>query len=282
MGDVQHKRVKLCIAIISVVALVMMVRVFCVSSHRLYTHSMENTLSKGDFVLVFKRWMLDAPSVGDVMLFKSPLYKDLLSAPIFLSRCVALPGDTFRVEDESHYLNNRMVLPSSQRMRTYTYPVKERAVLKKAMDELKIPYRANKKNDSLLSLTHAEYCTLSCMMAADTLLSLSDTTQLTYQVVVPQKGKTYVIDSISSFFYKEAILVETQGKARFEDGKLYLKGKELTHYRFEQDYFWFLSDNSEESVDSRHVGIVPEKQLTGRVFFCWYSADKAHRFKRVN
>ena len=103
----------------------------------------------------------------------------------------------------------------------------------------------------------------------------------TGMLVIPQKERAYRLDSLSLLACREAILNETDGKAVIRDGKLYIEGK-LTHFFFfQQDYYWFLSDNRTDAVDSRHIGVVPKEHLMGKLFFCWFSRDKNKRFKRL-
>lgn len=54
---------------------------------------------------------------------------------------------------------------------------------------------------------------------------------------------------------------ETDGKASFRDGKLYLDGRETNFFFFQQDYYWVLSDNTNEAVDSRHLGFIPADHI---------------------
>ena len=78
-----------------------------------------------------------------------------------------------------------------------------------------------------------------------------------YKLVVPRKGRAYRLDEAALVACKEAILAEAGRKGCFRDGKLYLDGRETAFFFFEQDYYWMLSDNVNESVDSRHLGFVP-------------------------
>ncbi len=70
--------------------------------------------------------------------------------------------------------------------------------------------------------------------------------------------------------------------AVFRDGKLYLDGRETTFFFFGQDYYWMLSDNVNESVDSRHLGFIPHDHIIGNAWLCWFSRDKQRIFKPVN
>ena len=103
-----------------------------------------------------------------------------------------------------------------------------------------------------------------------------------YMLIVPRKDRAYPLDAASLTACKEIIMQETDGKASFRDGKLYLDGRETNFFFFRQDYYWVLSDNTNEAVDSRHLGFIPADHIVGNAWLCWYSPDKQRIFKPVH
>ena len=103
-----------------------------------------------------------------------------------------------------------------------------------------------------------------------------------YQLTVPHKGRAYRLNPITLRACREAITAETDGKAVFRDGKLYLDGKETTFFFFKQDYYWVLSDNTNEGIDSRHLGFIPADHIIGNALFCWFSTNTKRIFKPVH
>lgn len=79
-----------------------------------------------------------------------------------------------------------------------------------------------------------------------------------------------------------AIMKETNGEAVVENGKLFIKGKEMDQFLFSEDYYWMLSDNVNDAVDSRKLGFVPASDITGNALFIWYSKDKHRIFRKVD
>ena len=104
----------------------------------------------------------------------------------------------------------------------------------------------------------------------------------TYELVVPQKGRAYRLNAAALTACREAIRAEAGDKAVFRDGKLFLDGRETDFFFFNQDYYWMLSDNANEAVDSRHLGFIPRNHIIGNAWFCWYSKDRQRIFKPVN
>ena len=68
-------------------ALVMGIRLFLVESLHLSTDSMETSLHQGDFVLLDKTPFGKQPKRNATMMFYSPLRKDTVHPPVFVSLC---------------------------------------------------------------------------------------------------------------------------------------------------------------------------------------------------
>lgn len=78
------------------------------------------------------------------------------------------------------------------------------------------------------------------------------------------------------------IQTEAGDKAVFRDGKLFLDGREAAFFFFDQDYYWMLSDNANEAIDSRHLGFIPRDHIIGNAWLCWYSKERQRILKPVN
>jgi len=81
-------------------------RTFVIQAYKIPTHSMEDSLLAGDFVLVNKYiYNFTDPKPGDIVVFKYPLNpsKD------FIKRCVAKEGQTVQVIDKDLYVDGKRV-----------------------------------------------------------------------------------------------------------------------------------------------------------------------------
>lgn len=100
------------LAVFLIIGGVWIVRKYVIGSYRISTDSMKEAVLAGDYVLVNKIQAKGTPGRNEVVLFYSPLQKDSAHPPIFLSRCVALPGDTIRKSGSSYRINRHLLPPS--------------------------------------------------------------------------------------------------------------------------------------------------------------------------
>lgn len=263
---------------------VMAVRYFCMESFHVSTDSMEVALHKGDYILVNKLPMKDNPGRNRVVLFTSPLLKDTLSSPLFLSRCIGMPGDTIRVGNEGYKVNGKLIPHSPRSLNRYIVTQAAQEELLGVQKRLNIPVRDLKEEEYglSLSLTSFEEYQLREELSDDANVRFIKDQAESYELIVPRKGRAYRLDASALTACREAILAEAGNKAVFRDGKLFLDGREASFFFFKQDYYWMLSDNINEAVDSRHLGFIPRDHVIGNAWFCWYSKERQRIFKSVN
>lgn len=263
---------------------VMAIRYFCMESFHVSTDSMEVALHKGDYILVNKLPMKDNPGRNRVVLFTSPLLKDTLSSPLFLSRCIGMPGDTIRVGNEGYKVNGKLIPHSPRSLNRYIVTQAAQEELLGIQKRLNIPVRDLKEEEYglSLSLTSFEEYQLREELSDDANVRFIKDKAESYELIVPRKGRAYRLDASALTACREAILAEAGDKAVFRDGKLFLDGREASFFFFKQDYYWMLSDNINEAVDSRHLGFIPRDHVIGNAWFCWYSKERQRIFKSVN
>ena len=261
---------------------VLCVRAFCIGSYRISTAAMENTLHRGDFVLVNKLPL--KPRRNQVILFTSPLIKDRADAPLLLSRCVALPGDTIQVSASGYSVNGTFYPRSPNALSAYLLEQGMKKTFLETLKELNIPLRDMKEGSTAFSLSLTSFEEYRIREELTEQMNRKFVRRETgdYRFVVPRKGQTYPLSEPFITACREAIRAETGERAEFRNKKLYIDGKEMLSFRFNRDYYWALSDNTNEAVDSRHLGFIPAGHIVGKAWFCWYSRDKERAFKKIN
>jgi signal peptidase I len=267
-------------AVISTVALV---KVFFLDSYNIKSDKMCETLKSGDYVLVNKMKSKNNPGKNRLVLYKSPLRQDIKHPPLFLGRCVALPGEIVRMEPDGFRVNGRILdnAPMMQSLFRIRKDVKEN--LLNTMELLHIPLR-DVQEDSvflMLRLNLHEKKSLSENLSQLVHIEMIDEYRNGYEFIIPQRNISIDINPVTLTVCKEAIMSEMGDAAVIKDDKLYINGKEASFYYFRHNYYWMMSENGKDGIDSRHLGLIPEDHIIGNVWFCWLSRDSKRFFRKI-
>lgn len=262
---------------------IFLIRYFLIQSYSISTTAMQDTLQPGDFVLVNKVPQKNNPGRNRVVLFASPLLKDKDNQPLFVGRCVGMPGDTLEVTAEGYLINGSFLPRPPQALNEYLIEGALTEKFSKITHDLKIPRRKREVKDCDLYtiLTSFEEYLIREELTPEENALFKQLIPETYRLVLPQKNNPYPLDSSTIEVFKNAILSEVGEGALFSDGKLFIQGKEKASFTFRQNYYWLLSDNSIEAVDSRYLGVIPQDHIKGNVWLRWFSKQQKQWFKFI-
>lgn len=267
-----------------VVSIVYAVRYYVGESYQISTNAMAEALKAGDYIVVNKLPQSPSKQRGQVILFHSPLRRDSLNRPLFLGRILGIPGDTIVATAAGYAINGQEIPHAPQALNRIFISVEAKEPLLRQMERLGIPLRdwQQEPYGYTFSLTTFEEYQLRSELPQAVSKHLVSEPTTAYSLIVPSKGRAYSLDANALICCREIIEQESGGKAQFKDGKLFLDGRETHFFFFQQDYYWVLADNSQEGIDSRHLGFIPANQVIGQAWFCWYSQDKQRRFKWIH
>ena len=194
---------------------------------------------------------------NDVLVFNFPyterqkLEFDLNT--FYVKRCVAIPGDTFFIENGIYKVANRKDTLGCY-WQQLLVSERDDAQLSKAFRcfPKATGYNWNMKNFGPL--------------------------------YVPGKGDRLTVDSQNIHLYRNLIAYESGREVSIQGDTVLLGNEILTAYTFLKNYYFMTGDYALDSRDSRYWGLLPEEHIVGKAAIIWKSEDmqtgkyRWHRF----
>ncbi len=292
-------------AFVMALLVVFVIRVFFIQSYTVSSSQMETAMLRGDRVLVNKtsygiRMPITPLSIpftfdhffgqksysdyiqleydrllgkvvdrNDVILFNNPSErgKPLDMRSLSLSRCVAVAGDTIKVQGGDFYLNGIKSVPSPDLLQSFKFDKDFQDTILAVAKSLNITPRDLTADSTSISSTLSRYeaFLINQKLNDSVQLELNILDNISYDLVIPAAGATIVLTKFNRPLYSQII--------KDEVGAL-VKVKDLKSYTFRYNYYWVLSDNADEAIDSRTFGFISEKNIIGKVSLIWYSSDE--------
>ena len=283
-------------AVVIAIALVLVIKVFAFTSCTIPSTGMENTLYRGERVIVnlwsygfrvpfmsvfgYQRWNERPVKRGDIVLFNNPAPADKQKGhngkEVFINRCIGLPGDTLMLNNELIQTNDRILSPDSKLI--YAYPGEEEDLVVKAIRKTGIANNELIGYDNgcyLRSFSHYELYLLKQELGGTVCFKSmqTDTAEGVHPFVVPGKGKSVKVYPWNAKLLCNTIICHEGRNASLRNDTLIIDGKPAESYTFTKDYHWMASNNSISLCDSRLFGFVPKDHVIGRAALIWFSKD---------
>ena len=220
-------------------------------------------------------------------------YKPIDKKTNYVKRCVGIPGDSLQVRDGFVYINGKKnKLPGRAKIQFFytvelnpngSIPsdiaknVREGQKISNTKFYLNLPLKDAarlKNNPNVKSITRkvqpvGEYNPSIFPHSPDFPFN-NDNFGAIY---IPEAGKTVKLDTRVLPLYKEIIELYEKNNLTVDGETIYINGKVATSYTFQQNYFWMMGDNRDNSLDARSWGYVPFDHIVGKPVFIWMSWD---------
>ena len=254
------------------VVLAIVLRVFLFCSFKVPSYSMSPAIEGGDYIFVnkqipgprvyphFPKVRIDGKVVtkrfkgvrkirrNDVIVFNFPYSGgekiDMDLNLNFVKRCVALPGDTFSIENGMYKVKNYPDSPGCV--------FRQRELLQKSQSDFPDVIWRCFPHDTV----HYRW-------------NIKDFGPL----YVPKKDDCLSIDTINYLLYRNLITYETDKPLTVRDDSVYLGDSVIREYTFRMNYYFMAGDYIFDSQDSRYWGLLPEDCMIGKAVIIWKSKD---------
>ncbi|MDG1980126.1 MAG: signal peptidase I [Flavobacteriaceae bacterium] len=101
-------------------------------------------------------------------------------------------------------------------------------------------------------------------------------------IYIPKKGSTVELNINSLPFYKRIIKEYENNQLDVIGEHIFVNGKKALSYTFNQDYYWMMGDNRQNSLDARSWGYVPFDHVVGKPVMIWFSIENGKiRWERL-
>lgn len=252
---------------VGAILLALALKMFVFASCRIPSWSMVPALVPGDNVLVSRLglgarvgsgdnpgtdgvtrlWGFSKVKRNDVLLFNFP-YSDWGKlgfdyAVYYMKRCVAVPGDTFYIEDGIYHVKG-----SQERLGDY---------------EAQRRFAGLNPDSIAPQIYH-------CFPFDG---KHHWTVRRFGPLYVPRKGDVLAIDTLNIALYRNLIRYETGKEIGVKQSKVYLGKSLLVKYVFRKNYYFMAGDLVHDSKDSRYWGLLPEDHIVGKAVLIWKSQD---------
>jgi len=245
---------------------------------------------------------------GDVVVFNypmeadSPFFRPVDKRENYIKRCQGTPGDTISLVDAQVYVNGKAAPNPPGEQTDYVITTTGTDLNPQALDDLHInnyeggpPTMTKESAAAVRAFSNVKEVKQNIAiknLRDGSIFPNSQSTAKDHQynwnvdnfgpVIIPKKGWTVKLDSLTLPIYRRSITVYEGNKLEVVGNDILINGKKTDSYTFKMNYYWMMGDNRHDSLDSRFWGFVPEDHIVGKALFIWMSwDDNASFFSKI-
>lgn len=244
---------------------------------------------------------------NDVVVFNYPIENKVISQKEhYIKRLVGMPGDTLELIAKQLFVNGEKAFFKETNQYEYEVFVSERMILSPTrVTEVGGQLLRMQSNASyIINMTEEVAAAIGTWAGVDSVKPFSlpvefrepARNQFVYAsgiqgnrdhfppVVIPFKGqKIFLTEANWTYYYDVISRYEGNDFKRMGD-RFVINGKSTNEYVIQQDYYFVMGDNRDNSLDSRYWGFVPNDHMVGEAFIVYLSIDHdtfLPRFSRI-
>lgn len=292
MGKVRKTLIILAAAVLAGVLL----RTCVATSYLIPSSGMENSLYRGERILVnkwsyglrlplmswwgYKRWGSRSVQPQDIIVFNNPgnLQQPVINRrEVFIGRCIGIPGDTLLVDSLFNAISSEKMAPDQKFLFAYPRTLEARLDSLLASLSIRSPLLGSDSAKNVRSLSRYECYLLE--QAADTHLPLvpleqTDSLAHLHPLLIPGRGISVAVRPWNRNLLCNTLLLHEGRNAFIKNDTLYVDGQPADSCTFSKNYYWVAANNASNLSDSRLFGFVPEDHLIGKAARIWFSKEQ--------
>ena len=239
---------------------------------------------------------------NDIFVFNYPIESGPISAKTnYIKRAVGIPGDTLEIRDKILIVNGDTEEMHETLRRHHLVYVRNRIRLspskvKETGGEI---LQTDGENLYLINLTADAAATIGSWPEVDSVRHFvlpneyNEFQQRPFSfsknvanhdhmppIVIPFEGQVIELQESTWPLYQDIITRYEKNDVEIREGLFFLNGQPSQTYTIQQDYYFAMGDNRDDSEDSRFWGFVPADHVVGKAWLIYFSWDKERNFPR--